>query len=194
MGPTAIENHTLAKALLLIFTVTFFAGTFHIVRLFVAHREALAKWEPDRAILSKQFGLLERRALYYLIWPSLIAVLALGCWLVIQRPGVLKLPFMQVGLGIVAMLAGYHITVQRIYGRLKRGELRWSALQLQLWAQGATVLLVAVIMVALMRDRLTWVWGSLGLVVMGGLVMVAIASVRKRGLADNDATTGDPRA
>ncbi|MEO8591232.1 MAG: CopD family protein [Flavobacteriales bacterium] len=194
MEATAIENHTFAKALMLIFTVTFFAGTFHIVRLFVAHREALAKWEPDRAILSKQFGLLQRRALYYLIWPSLIAVFLLGCWLVAQRPGVLKLPFMQVGLGIVAMLAAYHLTVQRIYGRLKRGELRWSALQLQLWAQGATILLVAVILVALMRDRLTWVWGSLGLVVVGGLVMMAIASVRKRGLADDDATTGDPRA
>lgn len=194
MEPTAIESHAFAKAMLLIATVTFFAGTFHIVRLFVAHREALSKWEPDRAILSKQFGSLERRALYYLIWPSLVAVVATGCWLIIQRPGILKQPFMQVGLGLVAMLVGYHLLVQRVYGRLKRGELHWSALQLQLWAQGATILLFAVILVALMRDRLTWVWGSLGLVVLGGVVMVAIASVRKRGLADDDATTGDPRA
>ncbi|HMC96971.1 MAG TPA: CopD family protein, partial [Flavobacteriales bacterium] len=175
-------------------TVTFFAGTFHIVRLFVAHREAMAKWEPDRAILSKEYGLLERRALYYLIWPSLLTVLAIGCWLVVQRPGLLKQPFMQVGLGLVAMLFAYHLMVQGVYRKLKRGELRWSALQLQLWAQGATILLIAVILVALMRDQLSWVWGSLGLVVVGGLVMLAIASVRKRGLADDDATTGDPRA
>jgi len=194
MEPTAIESHAFAKAMLLIATVTFFAGTFHIVRLFVAHREALSKWEPDRAILSKQFGALERRALYYLIWPSIVVVISIGCWLIIQRPGILKQPFMQVGLGLVAMLVGYHLLVQRVYGRLKRGTLQWSALQLQLWAQGATILLFAVILVALMRDRLTWVWGSLGLVVLGGVVMVAIASVRKRGLADDDVTTGDPRA
>ena len=194
MDPAAVESHAFAKALLLIATVTFFAGTFHIVRLFVAHREALAKWEPDRAILSKQFGSLERRALYYLIWPSLVAVIVLGAWLIIQKPAVLKQPFMQVGLGLVALLAGYHFMVQDVYGKLKRGEIRWSALQLQLWAQGATILLFAVILVALMRDRLTWVWGSLGLVVLGGVVMVAIASIRKRGLADEDATTGDPRA
>jgi uncharacterized membrane protein len=59
------------KALHLVSMVFFFAGTMHIVRLFVAHREALARWEPDRSILTKQFGKLERRALYYLIWPSL---------------------------------------------------------------------------------------------------------------------------
>lgn len=194
MDPAAAENHALLKALLLIATVTFFAGTFHIVRLFVAHREALAKWEPQRAILAEQFGSLERRALHYLIWPSLIAVVVFGCWLVLQRPGLLKEPSMQVGLGLVSLLAGYQLTVQRVYGQLKRNELKWSTLQLRLWAQGATMLLCAVILVALMRDRLTWVWGSLGLVVLGGLVMVAIASVRKRGLADDDATTGDPRS
>ena len=194
MDPAAAENHALLKALLLITTVTFFAGTFHIVRLFVAHREALAKWEPERGILSEQFGSLERRALYFLIWPSLIAVVLFGCWLVFQRPGLLKEPSMQVGLGLVSLLVGYHLTVQRVFGQLKRGELRWSAFQLRLWAQVATILLFAVILVALMRDRLTWVWGSLGLVVLGGLVMVVIASVRKRGSADNDAAPGDKRA
>ncbi|MBP6573181.1 MAG: CopD family protein [Flavobacteriales bacterium] len=194
MDSAAAENHALLKALLLIATVTFFAGTFHIVRLFVAHREALTKWEPQRTILAEQFGSLERRALYYLVWPSLIAVVLVGCWLVFQRPGLLKEPSMQVGLGLVSLLAGYHLTVQRVYGQLERSELKWSTLQLRLWAQSATMLLFAVILVALMRDRLTWVWGSLGLVVLGGLLLMAIASVRKSGSAGEDATTGNPRS
>jgi protoporphyrinogen IX oxidase len=67
-------------------------------------------------------------------------------------------------------------------------------MQLQLWAQGATLLLFALIVLALMRDRLTWVWGVLGLVVVGGAAMYAIASVRKHDLADEDAAPRDTRA
>ena len=37
------------------------------------------------------------------------------------------------------------------------------------------------------RERLGWVWGSLGLLVMGGVIAYAIASTRKKELHDNDA-------
>ena len=182
---------TVLKAAQLMALVTFFVGTLHVVRLFVAHRQALAKWEPDRTILTRQFEQLERRALYYLIWPSLVVVLLLGIWMMWQRPGLLKLPFMQVGIGLVALLIGYHLMVHRLHIQLRKGTMKWSALQLHLWAQGAPILLFALIVLALVRDRLTWLWGALGLLVVGALVMVAITSVRDRGNKDNDAEAGN---
>lgn len=187
MGPEALNTWPLLKALHLIAMVTYFAGTFHIVRVFVAHREALGKWEPDRGILHKQFTSLERRALYYLIWPSLIAVVFLGLWLLLQQPALLKEPFMLAKLGVVALLIGYHFLVQGLYSQLRKGELKWSALQLQLFAQGATLLLFALVVLVLLRDRLGWVWGSVGLLVIGGVIAYAIASTRRKELHDDDA-------
>ena len=175
------------KAIHLISMVAYFAGTFHIVRLFVAHREALSKFEPDRSILHQQFGKLERRALYYLNSPALLVVIVMGIWMLVEQPGLLKQPFMHAKLGVVALLIGYHAIIHRIYARLKKVEALWSALQLQLFAQGATLLLFALIVLVLMRDRLSWVWGVLGLLVIGGLIAYGIASTRRKELHDNNA-------
>lgn len=175
------------KALHLIAMVTYFAGTFHIVRVFVAHRESLGKAEPDRSILHKQFGVLERRALYYLISPSLLLLIVLGIWMLAQQPALLKQPFMHAKLGVVALLIGYHALVHRVYARLKSAEMKWSALQLQLFAQGPTVLLFTLVVLVIMRDRLGWVWGSMGLLVVGGVIAYAVASTRRKALHENDA-------
>lgn len=182
------------KAAHLVAIVFYFAGTIHIVRLFVAHRSALAKWEPDRTILAEQFGAMERRVLFRMNWPALIAVLLVGGWMVVKAPGLLKLPFVQVGIGLMALVVGYHLLVHRTYAQLKQGTLKWSSFQLQVWSQGASMLLLALILVALMRDRLTWVWGVLGLMVVGGLVAYVIAAARKPQSDGRDATTGNTSA
>lgn len=180
MEPTlTVAIPSYLKALELFALVAWFAGTFHIVRLFVAHREALAKWEPDRTILTTQFAALERGALFYLIWPAAILVVLLGGWMLYLRPDLLKWPFMHVFLGYMALLLVYHGSVHSLYQRLKRGEVKWSVLQLRAWAQGATLLLFFLILLVLLRSRMTWVWGSLGLLVVGAVVMLVIASMRK---------------
>ena len=62
------------KALHLIFMVTWFAGLFYIVRLFVYHREASDKEEPEKSILIKQFKLMQKRLWYGITRPSAILI------------------------------------------------------------------------------------------------------------------------
>lgn len=178
MEPIVTEIPVLLKALHLFALVAFFAGTFHIVRLFVAHREAMAKWEPDRTILTRQFTALERRALYYLIWPALVAFVLIGSYILWQLPGLLKLPFMQVLLGYMAVLMLYHGMVHRLHHRLRSGEVKWGALQLRAWAQGATMFLFLLIVLVLFRERTTWVWGMVGLLAVGGVFMLVVITLR----------------
>lgn len=187
MQPEPVVSWSVLKALHLIAMVTYFAGTFHIVRLFVAHREALGRFEPERSILHTQFSAMQRRALYYLISPSLLLLLICGIWLLVKQPALLKEPFMHAKLGVVALLIFYHALVHRAHAQLTRGEMRWSGLQLQLFAQGATLLLFTLVVLVLLRDRLGWVWGATGLLVIGGVIAYAIASTRRRELRDNDA-------
>jgi putative membrane protein len=187
MEPIDTAIPVLLKALHLFALVAYFAGTFHIVRLFVAHREAMAKWEPDRTILTGQFTALERSALYYLIWPALLAFVLIGAYILWQQPGLLKLPFMQVLLGYMAVLMLYHGMVHRLHLRLRSGEVKWGALQLRAWAQGATLFLFLLIVLVLFRERTTWVWGALGLLAIGGAFMLVVTAVRGKTVPKSDA-------
>ena len=49
------------KALHIIFVVTWFAGLFYIVRLFIYFAEAQEKPEPERSILQNQFRIMQQR-------------------------------------------------------------------------------------------------------------------------------------
>ena len=68
------------KALHIIFIVTWFAGLFYIVRLFVYQREALDKEEPERSIIGSQLALMAGRLWYMITWPSAVLTLIFGIW------------------------------------------------------------------------------------------------------------------
>lgn len=186
MDTTMTEIPALLKALHLFALIVFFGGTFHIVRLFVAHREAMAKWEPDRKILLDQFSAMERKALYFVIWPALIAFIVLGCWILSIRPDLLKQPFMHVLLGYLALLLAYHLSVHRLHGRLKSGAVQWSAFQMMFWSQGATLFLFVLVVLLIFRAQMGWVWGSLGLLAAGAVVMLVVNGMRGKTPAPND--------
>ena len=69
-----------ALALHIIFVVTWFAGLFYIVRLFIYHTEAEQKAEPEKSILQTQYKLMEKRLWYGITWPSMILTLIFGPW------------------------------------------------------------------------------------------------------------------
>lgn len=175
------------KALQLFALVAYFAGTFHLVRLYVAHRDAMSKWEPDRTILITRFSELEKSALFYLVWPALIAFIALGAWMLVQRPDLLRRPFIHVLLGYIAVLLLYHGSVHRLHHRLKRGEVKWSGVQLRVWSHVATLFLFVLIVLMIFRERTTWVWGAIGLLAIGGVTMLVIMNMRTKPPSGTDA-------
>ena len=72
------------KALHIIFIVTWFAGMFYIVRLFIYNTEAGNKPEPEQSILQQQFGIMIRRLWLGITWPSAILTLILGVWVMLN--------------------------------------------------------------------------------------------------------------
>lgn len=177
------------KSLHLIFMVTFFAGTFYIVRLFIYHREALAKWEPDRTILCRQLMLMERKLWYIITWPSLVLMFAFGLWMFALNPGLVKQPWMHAKLGFIALLFAYHFKNHALYLRTRRNEVPWSSFGLRLWNEGATVVLIAVIFLAVVK-RLDWQYGAVGLLVLVLVLVLAANAYRKRRI--DHAESGGP--
>ena len=167
------------KALHIIFIVTWFAGLFYIVRLFIYQTEALEKPEPDRSILHKQLSLMAKRLWTIIGWPSAILSLFFGSWMVISLPAMLELPFMQIKLSFVFLLYVYHFICHKLYKELQNGVARYNSTQLRIFNEIATLILISVVFIIVLKNELNWIKGTLGFVLVTVALMIAIRIYKK---------------
>jgi len=167
------------KALHIIFIITWFAGLFYIVRLFIYQTEALGKEEPEKSILSRQLALMAKRLWTIIAWPSAIITLILGTTMVIQYPTMLKLPYMHIKLSFVLLLYVYHFYCQRIYSQLQKGIVKFNSTQLRVINEVATLILIAVVFIIVLKNQLDWIKGTLGFVSVTVVLMIAIKLYKK---------------
>jgi putative membrane protein len=160
------------KALHVIFIVTWFSGLFYIVRLFVYNTEAGERPEPERAIMRRQFGLMIKRLWMGITWPSAILTLIFGPWMLYLMGSVPV--WLWVKMGFVVGLYAYHFSLQGIYRQQMRGVFKYSSGQLRIWNEVATIFLVAIVMLAIVKESMSWAWGLIGLVLFVVLLMSAI--------------------
>ena len=79
------------KSLHLIFVVTWFAGLFYIVRLFVYQIEANEKPSPEKEILLQQYKIMTYRLWYIITWPSASLATLFAIWLLVLMPDELSI-------------------------------------------------------------------------------------------------------
>lgn len=160
------------KALHIIFVVTWFAGIFYIPRLFVYNTEAGDKPDAVRDALRQQFGIMIKRLWYGITWPSAVLTLILGgsTWYLLGvTPSwlVIKLLF-------VAGLYAYHFSLHVIVQQELKGVFKYSSQQLRIWNEVATIFLVAIVMLAVVKQELSFVWALCGLILFIIVLMSAI--------------------
>lgn len=167
------------KALHLIFVVTWFAGLFYIPRLFINHIEASKKPSPDREILTKQLQLMTKRLWYIITWPSAVLCIFFAIWLLILMPAWLQQPWMHVKLGFVLLLILYHLKNHQIFKQLQRNEVNYSSNYMRIWNEGATIILFAVVFLVILRSAVNWIFGVVGIIGLGVLLMLGIRLYKK---------------
>ena len=160
------------KALHIIFVVTWFSGLFYIVRLFVYSAEANKKPEPERSILLKQFSIMQKRLWYGITWPSAILTLIFGTWIGLIYG---SLPtWLLIKLFFVAGLFAYHIFLHFIFLQQQKENFRWTSQQLRIWNEVATIFLVSIVMLAVVKQLLSIVWAIGVLIIFTALLLLAI--------------------
>ena len=169
-----MEYYNYIKALHLIFVVTWFAGLFYIPRLFIYHIEASQKSIEEARILIPQLKLMSSRLWYIITWPSAVLTLIFAIWLLVLNPGLLTQQWMLIKLGFVGLLFVYHFKTHRIFLALQSDRIRHSSGFMRLWNEGATLLLFAIIFLAILKSSFHWIFGVLGLISLGILLMLGI--------------------
>ncbi|MBU2913851.1 MULTISPECIES: CopD family protein [Reichenbachiella] len=161
------------KATHIIFVVTWFAGLFYMVRLFIYSTEANAKAEPEKSILTKQLLLMQSRLWYIITMPSAVITLFLGGWLAYLM-NYWQQPWFHVKLTLLVGLYTYHIICGRLHNQMTKGVFKYSSKQYRIWNEIATLFLFSIVYVVILKNSLNWIWGVVGLIGLSVILMLGI--------------------
>lgn len=161
------------KALHIIFIVTWFSGMFYIVRLFIYNAEAQHKESITKNILQNQFAIMIKRLWLGITWPSAILTLIFGIWMLYLYNYIPS--WLWIKIGFVIGLYCYHFSLHIIYKQQVNGIFAYNSQQLRIWNEVATIFLVAIIMLVVVKQSLSVVWGLTGLML---LIILLISAVK----------------
>jgi putative membrane protein len=168
-------NINYIKALHIVFVVTWFAGLFYIVRLFIYLAEAQNEEEPKKSILSEQYRLMQKRLWFGITWPSAILASTFGIWMYIYNfEAYLTAVWMLLKLIFVGLLWIYHVQCHIIFKQQKKGIFKFSSIKLRLWNEVATILLFAIVFLVVIKSTSNVMWIILGLFILTGLLLLGI--------------------
>ena len=170
-----MDAYNYIKALHLIFVITYFAGLFYIPRLMVYLVEAEARPKEEAEILRPQLLLMMRRLWVIITVPSAILATVFAVWLLVLNPILLAMSWMLVKLVFVALLIIYHIKTYQLYRQFFLGTQSRTAAFFRFWNEGATLILFAVVFLAILKNSIHWIFGLLGLI---GLALLLVLGIR----------------
>lgn len=172
------------KAIHIVFVVTWFAGLFYMPRLFIYHTEANDQEQTAKDVLQAQFNTMMRRLWFGITWPSAVITLVFGLWVLFNGGWGTALVngnanWLLIKLILVVLLYLYHFSLHYIYQKLSRKRFPYTSDQLRMWNEVATIFLIAIVMLATVKESFSFVWGILGMLALILVLLLAIRIYKK---------------
>lgn len=174
-----MEAYFYIKATHIVFVISWMAGLFYLLSLFIYHTEANDKAEPEKSVLKAQFTKMESTLWKIICQPAMIISLLAGLSMLHLNPGLLQMDWMWVKLAFVFGLLIYHFVCGRIIIRLRNNQYNWSSFQLRLWRELATIFMIAIVFVVILKNTLDWVYGLVGIMGIALIIMIAVKLYKK---------------
>jgi len=166
------------KALHIIFIVTWFAGMFYMPRLFIYNTEANDKPDEVKRILHEQFTVMMKRLWYGITVPSAVLTLIFGPWMWYMLGSLPQ--WLSIKLIFVVFLYVYFLSLHRIFKQQVNGIYKYTSQQLRIWNEVATIFLIAIVMLAVVKEAISLAWGLGGLMIFIIVLMSAINIYKQR--------------
>lgn len=167
------------KALHIIFVVTWFAGLFYIVRLFIYQTEAADRPEPEKSILLNQYKVMASRLWYGITWPSAVITLVMGLGLLHSYIPHVPL-WLWIKIAFVLGLYIYQFICHKIFLQLQNGIVRHTSQKLRVWNEVATIFLVSIVFLAILKNALSMLYGLSGLAVFTAILLLGIYIYKRK--------------
>jgi len=175
-----IEYLPLFKSLHIIGFVAWFGGLFYLVRIFVYHTEAFDKVQPDQDVLRNQFHIMEKKVLNIICRPAMFVTWMFGVLMIVAY-GMewFKTNYWLHGkLVLVFLLSGYTDYCGRLIKKLTVAKTKFSSFQFRLFNEVPTLFLIAIVLMAVYRNNLNYLYAIIGILV-SGLLMYIVAKLVK---------------
>ena len=177
--------YTILKAVHIIFMVSYFAGIFYLVRLFVYYKDTDDFEETKRNILREQYVFMAKRLWNIITVPAGIIMLGTGLTLIFLNDGLLKTPWFHLKLTFLLGLAMYHYWCWKKVLQIKKLEgnvLPIKNIKLRQANEIATFLLFLVVFTVILKSSIIEYWWQLivGFFVLVLLIMTTVKLVNKR--------------
>lgn len=176
-------EYSIIRAIHIIFVVSYFAGLFYIVRLFIYHTEALLDQDgPKKDILHEQFSFMEERLWNIITVPAFIIMILSGTYMLyLGNWAYLEQGWMHVKLGFILILFIYHFWSWRTLKQLHQAKTRMSSTQLRMMNEVATLILFVVVFAVVLKAMFiaNWFWALISFVAMGVFIMLVVKIVNR---------------
>lgn len=146
-----MATYLIFKSLHIVFLVSWFAGLFYLVRLFVYTKEASEKPEPEKTILIQQFIVMQEKLLRIITIPAMVLTILFGILMLFYSPLFLTQSWMIVKLIGVFFLLVYQWYVYKIHLLQKAHHFKHSSIFLRILNEVATILLIAIVFLAVFK-------------------------------------------
>jgi putative membrane protein len=163
------------KSFHLIGMVVWFAGLFYLVRLYVYHVEATEKPEPAQSILTEQYQIMENRLYRLITTPGMVVTLVMAAGMLVVQPSLLREGWLHIKLLLVGGLVAYHFYCGWLMKQFSADEYHLSSQQLRTLNEVPTLILVAVVCLAVFKSALPVYSVSLALL---GLTLLILAVIQ----------------
>ena len=131
------------KAFHIVFVVSWFAGLFYLPRLFVYHSQA------SDAPSNERFKVMERKLYRGIMLPAMVLTVATGLWLWLRYG--FDGGWLHAKVTLVVLLVAYHFWLGKLRGDFARDANRHSHVFYRWVNEIPTVLLVAIVILAVVK-------------------------------------------
>lgn len=177
-------DYLIAKSLHIIFMVSYFAGIFYLVRLFIYNTEALdEKDEKIKKVLHKQYNFMQERLWNIITVPAFIIMIITGLYMLYRSHWVfLSQGWMHIKLFFVTLLLGYHFWCWRFLKQLQRGVASMTSVQLRMMNEVATLILFTVVFAVILKSFFIdhWYVALVSFIALGTLIMLIVKLVNTK--------------
>lgn len=163
---------SLFKTIHIIGFVSWFAGLFYIVRLFVYRSEAADKEEPKRSILSSEFQAMELKLYKIIMNPAMMITWTAGLIMIILHGWEwYKLNiWLHYKILFLVLLTFYHFYCGKL-AKGKKALSKFDSFHLRIINEIPTLLLVVIVTLAVFKQNLNLLYFAIGLSIFIGLIL-----------------------
>ena len=177
--------YIILKAVHIIFMVSYFAGIFYLVRLFVYYKDTDDFDENKKQILREQYVFMARRLWNIITVPAGVIMLVTGLFLIYLNVGLMKTPWFHLKLTFLVGLALYHYWCWKKVVQIKNLDgniLPIKNIKLRQANEIATFILFLVVFTVILKSMVIAFWWQLivGFVALVLLIMMTVKLVNKK--------------